>query len=152
MKNSINGLDVVTFHPSHIEVAYLTEHEETNFERIPDAYKKVSDLASRSMQAVTILENGKILMMCGFVMLWKGVAEMWLLPSMYLVNAPISSAKTIKQFINSVFETMELHRMQAQVIDEEVHSRFMDFLGFTQDGIMPRYSDIKENYIMWSRT
>ncbi len=150
-KQKINGLDILNFHPAHVELAYLTPHEEKNFSRLPGAFQTLIELNRKSAQAVTIMQDGKILMMCGFINLWPGTAELWLIPTTYALDCPIVFSKSVKNMIELMAESLRLHRMQATVIDDDSHSNFMDFLGFEKEGLLKQYSDAKENYIPWAR-
>lgn len=149
--DKLENLDILQFHPAHAEVAELTEYEARNFARVPETFQKLSELNRKSTQAITIMHEGRIILMCGFITLWPGVCELWLIPTVYAKKFPILFSKAAKKFIEIMADTLKLHRMQALSVGDETHVKFMVFLGFEQEGILKQYSDIKEDFIQWGR-
>lgn len=147
----ILDLEMISFDPRHLECAYLTKHEDEAMKRVDDPLKTVSELSRRSAQAVTLLHDGRIILMCGFMVLWPGVAEMWMFPTIYLEQHKFNACKAAKSFIETIGETMRLHRMQALALDDEQHNNFMEFLGFDKEGTLKQYTDIKEDFNQWGR-
>lgn len=147
----MDNLELLQFHPAHVEVAELTDHEAKNFARLPGAFQKMIDLNQKSIQAVTVMHDGRIMLMCGFIALWPGVVEAWLIPTKRIEENPIEFCKTIRKFLAQSAEVMNIRRMQASAIADERHTKFMEFLGFEREGLLKEYSDAKEDFIPWAR-
>lgn len=144
-------IEMIQFHPAHVEVAELTEHEAKNFGRVPGSFQKLIELNQKSIQAVTLIEDGRILMMLGAILLWKGNAEFWLIPTRYAQECPLLFCKSVRKLMDSMAQAAQLHRIQALAIDDESHNNFMEFLGFQKEGTLKQYSDLKEDFVQWAR-
>ena len=92
----MDNLEIIQFRPDHVEVASLPEWELNNFKRV-NGYEKVKVLNANSLQAITVMREGRIFLMCGFIQLWPGVVELWLIPTIYAQEFPISFCKEIKK-------------------------------------------------------
>lgn len=149
--DKFGGLDILTFHPAHAEVAELTDHEEKIFKRMPDAYAKLQELSSRSTEAVTIMLEGRIIFMGGFIKMWPGVCEAWMIPTKHFAKHKGIAFKGILHFIEIFADSMKIHRMQAICFGDELHSNFLDHLGFKFEGTLKNYSDEKEDHYIYGR-
>ena len=62
----------------------------------------------------------------------------------------IGFAKCIKRALNSgIFETY--HRIQIQAMDDDLHNRWLKFLGFELEGVFKKYDAQGNDYKMWAR-
>lgn len=147
----MDNLEILQFHPAHVEVAELTDHEAKNFARIPGAFQKMGELNQKSIQAVTVMRDGRIMLMCGFIQIWPGVVEAWLIPTIRAEENPFEFCKAIRKFLDESARVMAIRRMQATAIADERHIKFMEFLGFEREGLFKEYSDAKEDFIPWAR-
>lgn len=147
----ITDLDIVAFHPRHLEVAVVREYEEAFLKRLEGAYDKIEALAKRSVEAVTLLHDGRIITCCGFLMLMPGVCELWQIPSIYAQQSPLLFSKAMKLFVEIIAQNFNVRRMQTTAPADELHDRWLEFLGFECDGILRHYSGENQHHKMWSR-
>ncbi len=147
-----SAMEVIMFHPKHLEVAAVRQHEVVNVLGMKNAYEYIENLASKSKQAGTFMYDGRIITCAGFLELWDGVAEVWQIPTIYVSLCPILFAKTIRGYIETIAEQFKYHRLQTSSPADALHDRWMRYLGFIEEGTMQMYSKDKQNYRMWART
>lgn len=145
-------IKVIDFHPSHFALMDTDEYELHHLTSLTDSAAQIQSLADCSVQSGTFLYEGRILCCCGFIRLWAGVVEGWILPSVYIDTHPISYARKIRQYLDSIMETFNCHRIQSTAINDERHRRWMEFLGFNVEGKMVRYTADKRDFLMYART
>jgi len=102
-------------------------------------------------EAVTVLHDGKVQGIGGFVALWEGVAECW---SIWTVSAGKSHRRSMVQSARLVNEDyVERHkiwRVQATLKDG-LPSNWMKHIGFEPEGVLRNYCMDGNNAIMYSR-
>jgi len=87
----------------------------------------------------------------GFVPIWEGVYEAWLIGSDRLENHVFAVVKTCKAKINTLICEKKATRIQAAVSAQWVEAnRFARFLGFQNEGLMRKYGPDKEDYNRYS--
>lgn len=144
-------VEIIQFHPKHLEVAMVRDLEQQTVMRIGDAYARFEALAERSKQAVTVMHDGRILACCGFFEAWKGVCEVWLVPTIYVPKYPILFARTMKGYVESIAKTFDYHRVQTIAAADELHDRWMGWLGFECEGVLRQYTEQKQDYKLHAR-
>lgn len=146
-------MEVIAFHPKHLEIANIRQHELDTLFKMKDAYTRVEQLAKLSKQSGTFILDGRIITCAGFIEIWPGVAEVWQIPSIYAEENPIAFCKAMKGYIESIAETFKYHRIQTNCPADEKHERWMEFLGFkneTPDG-MKAFTTDKRTYNAYAR-
>jgi hypothetical protein len=100
--------------------------------------------------AATLWHDGKIIM-CGGIACgaWKGLGDIWLIPSGFVNQCPLGVFKTAKRYIDDVIETLDLHRVQATIAESEV--KWIEKLGFVREGVMRKFSRNKEDRYLYAR-
>lgn len=145
------NVELVTFHPRHLEVAQLRPLEAETLKRLPEAFDRIEELAKKSIEAVTLMADGRILLCCGVMRMYAGVAELWLMPTIYVPENPVLVGKACREFVEVVAKGLSAHRLQALAVADELHDRFMEFLGFETEGTFKKFDDQKRDYRMWAR-
>lgn len=143
-------IEIVSFHPRHLEVAVLTPEEAANLKRLPDALKRYEGLAKHSVEALTLMVEGRIIASCGVVRVHEGCLELWLVATAFLKEHKVLFCKTMRYFIETLVRAMNPHRIQAFSLADELHEDFMIHLGFGCEGTLRQYDDLKRDYKMWS--
>jgi len=128
----------------------LREEEHELMENIWDRMPYLKILADDGY-AATWITDGRILMSAGVSVVWNGVAEVWVIPSKYVEKYPIAFNRAIREYLSSVMDTFNLHRLQTSSVADEKHARWMRWLGFKQEGIMRQYTTNKTDYYNWGR-
>ncbi len=98
----------------------------------------------------TLIHDGKVLAIVGAYTLWPGVLEVWVVPSRYVTQYSLTYLKSIKKYVKTLQDGFQPHRMQTQSLNNELHDRWMGFLGFTKEGIMRKFGTDKQDYALWS--
>jgi len=146
----LDEIDVIQFHPKHIEVAYLRERERKFFDRNEDIYQRIEGLHNNSFRSVTLMKEGRIITFCGFIQHdSKGVAEIWQIPSIYVKTYPTYYIRALRMFIDFVVKEYKLKRLQTTTPDDDVHAKFMIALGFRMEGTMKGYGPSNEDFKLW---
>jgi len=144
---------VVQFSPHHLEVMDVREIDAAlfGFFKTDEAYARIDGLAKVSVQAATFLYDGRVLFVAGFVRLWPGVFEVWMLPSVYIKTAPRSFARLIRRYVDRIGEDFKAHRIQTTSFPDEFHERWMKFLGFSAEGVLQNYTQDKRSMVQYGR-
>ena len=143
-------IDLVDFNPAHVEVMDLRAEEEHIVQTMDNAYGRLVHMGEDAEKAGTFLHNGRILCCAGFSIMWPGVADGWIIPSIYVSDAPISFCKTIRAYCKEIMETMNVHRLQTTSYDDAFHKRWMEWLGFERECIMKKYTQEGTNMCLYA--
>lgn len=104
----------------------------------------------QNKNAGTIIYDGRILAVMGYLELWPGVCEVYVLPSKYLPEYPAAFARCIRRTLYSgIFD--RFHRIQIQAQDDKLHNRWIKFLGFECEGTFKKYDSLGNDFKMWAR-
>lgn len=134
----------------HIDLLELREHERETLFELPGGPEMLEGLAEHST-AVTLFVDGKAVCVYGYYEMWPGVCEVFLLPSVYVPLYSQLVLRRVKQGLKNLEGLNYFHRIQITSLDDELHCRFIKWLGFEEEGVMRAYTNKKENYKMWSR-
>ena len=148
--NSKLKVRIIDFHPEHVKVMDIRDQELKGIFAFNKAWEGLLRL-NKLATALTICYDGKILGAMGFLEMWPGVCEVWVIPSKYIEQYGVVFARVIKKNLNNLIEVHNLHRIQVTAIDDPRHNRWLEWLGFTCEGVMRNYSYQKQNLKMWSR-
>lgn len=140
----------VKFQADHIDLMSLRPEELAG--HTPEVAKiRISEWAAQSTQALTYMYDGRVIAIMGFILLWDGVIQGWVVPSTYVYSVPVGFAKTVRRFIESIAETFKCHRFQSGSYDDEFHDRWMTWLGFEREGVSKMFTPDKKNYVNYAR-
>lgn len=144
-------IEVAMFHPRHLEVAELREHERELLNGIADIEKQLGTLMRNSRVALTFMYGGRVITCAGFVEMWPGVAELWQIPTVHVEKCKLTFAKTLKKYTEGAAKDFGYHRLQTSCPVDPLHDRWMEFLGFTKEGTMKQYTYLKQDYSIFGR-
>ena len=88
---------------------------------------------------LTLMIDGRIICCFGYIQLLPGVAEVWLLPSIYMKDAPLALVREVDGYLKSTAEVRGWHRIQTITRDIDMHRKWMHVLGFKEEGKMEKY-------------
>lgn len=140
----------VKFYADHVDLMSLRP-EEVAGSTLEQAKKRIAGFALESSQAVTFLYDGRIIAVMGFMTLWDGVIQGWVVPSTYVYTVPVGFAKTVRRYVESIAETFKCHRFQTGSYVDPMHKRWMKFLKFESEGISKQYTPDKKDYENYAR-
>ena len=87
-------------------------------------------------EALTYIEDDKIIFACGMKMIRQGVAHGWVVPSIYVDNYPKTFYKEMDKLI----------RVQTTIVDEFV--KWIEALGFERESTLKQMTfDKKDEYL-----
>lgn len=138
------------FHVKHLEIMEIRNLEK---ESIMQNSKILEGLQIHSgkMDAITLIHEGRIIACMGFMEILPGIADVWLIPSIYVPKVPKLFLREVRQYLDAVIEALGFHRLQTVGRTDAYHTRWMEYLGFTCEGTMKNYHQ-KQDYYMWART
>lgn len=139
----------INFHISHLDLLDLQpEYRDVlNFDGVRFT---LSRLNPPNSDAMTLMYEGRVICCMGYIQILPGVAEVWLLPSIYLSDCTVSFVKEVHGFLGAIAKTFRWHRIQTVTKDSVQHRKWMKVLGFVEEGILKNYYDQKD-YIMSAR-
>lgn len=108
-------------------------------------------LLEKSSVACTGISGGRVVCCGGVTPIGGKVADIWLIPSIYVGEYTIKFARHLRRWLFAVREDMTLVKMQTVCLDDDLHNGWMAFLGFEKDKYMEKYYN-NNNYNMWCRT
>ena len=102
--------------------------------------------------AVTAFLDLKPIGVFGFVVIWNGVAEAWLMPDERLRTIPVTLTRIGKKVMDIAMISMGLHRIQLTVRTTDKRAeRWAYAIGFQQEAVMRKYGTDGVDYFLMSR-
>lgn len=100
--------------------------------------------------AFTGIIDGRIVCCGGVLPYHNGNAEIWLVPSIWIKQYAAMFAKELYKWLMRIRRDLALTRMQTFCQIDELHDRWMTFLGFTCEGVVRKYHN-GNDYKIWGR-
>lgn len=125
--------------------------EEIAGQEMNEVHQRVVSNVLLSDQAATFSYDGRIIAVMGFVVLWKGVIEAWIVPTAHVYTASIAFPKIVKRYIDAIAKSYECRRMQTGSYDDDFHKRWMEFLGFEFEGVKKKFTPDGRDYVNYVR-
>ncbi len=138
------------FRFTHLELMDLRSFEREMVDASPEKYEALATLGDGAV----VVYEGTILAAFGFLRLWPGVYEVWVLPTIHVSRYPAIFLRTVRSTLDGMFKTHNLRRLQSPAIADRLHDKWMRHLGFvneTPNG-MPGYGEVGQSYNLWGRT
>ena len=142
---------VVPFEPSHIGLMDVRENEVFSLLSLPDIQTRLMAVARATLASETFLLDGRIIFAAGLIQICPGVLESWIVPSIYVPEYPCWFVKKVKTQLEVCAETFQCHRIQTASLEDDFHTRWMQAIGFTKEGVLRQYNHLKQDYAMYSR-
>lgn len=143
----MSKLKRIAFRKEHIDVMELRVHEATTIGDVSDQYEA---LAERGI-CNTIIYDGRILGVIGYVHLFPDVVEVFILPSKYISQYGLMFAREVQRLQRSIEVSVPIRRMQTASIADKLHDRWMNFLGFTCEAEEMKNFVNGTTYRLWAR-
>ena len=142
----------VPFNVSHLQLMYLRQEELESIMNLEDAQARFESLTHLSIDAKTFMYDGRVIFCAGFFEQWPGVIECWMMPSIHVKSASIGFCRILRGYVNDIIKEFGCHRFQTNSPDDELHARFMKFLGLKKEGVMKKYTHNQKDYCVYART
>ncbi len=92
--------------------------------------------------------GGEIIGIAGIEPQWRGRAVLW----SFHVGLPMSSWGRVLRFAKLRLGRSDFHRIEATArTDEPAHKRFLQRLGFEEEGVLRQYDQNKNSYFMMAK-
>jgi hypothetical protein len=138
--------NIVPFEAWHLDQLQLQPHEM----EMLDHHKFLANVFLPGNDCRSTFHDGKLLGSAGYLMLWPGVAEMFIIPSKYIFEYPHVAFRVCYRTIAILKAHPNFHRLQSGVWDNPTRVKFLEKLGFVVEGRMRKYTRNKEDYLVMS--
>jgi|ERR1700723_3853064 len=139
---------IVPFEAWHLDQLQLQPHE---IEML-DFRKFLANVFVPGNDCRSTFHDGKLLGVAGYLTLWPGVVEMFVIPSKYIFEYPQVSFRICYRTISLLKAHPNIHRLQSSVLDDPTRVKFIEKLGFVYEGRMKLYTKDKQDYLMYAIT
>ena len=147
----MNNVRRVPFKVEHLDLMDLRQQERDSYLDDPSFSGRVLAM-EHAATAETVIIDGCLVCICGALPLWEGVIEVFIIPSEHVRKFAKSFAGVVKQYVEALPSLFpKTHRIQTVAIDDEVHSSFLEWCGFEQEGLLKRYTKNKLDYKQWAK-
>jgi hypothetical protein len=136
------------FSVAHMERIEVDQEEVLAHEN----WLKMLEVQSHAGPCVTGFRLLKPVIAFGFVPIWQGVAEAWMVGSADARKYPITMTKTGRVVMDIAKISMGLHRLQITVRNTDKRAESWAYaIGFWQESVMKKYGPDGEDYLMMTR-
>lgn len=143
----MNRICSIPFELAHFDLVEMRDHEKVT---IGTDREKLATLAYHGVCG-TLMYDGRILGIIGYCEMWPGVFEVFILPSKYVSKYAIMFARHVRRLLASLEKSHDAHRFQTSCVADELHDRWMRFMGFKDEGTMEQFSTNRLDYRMWAK-
>lgn len=113
---------------------------------------EVFDQQEQMGAAVTAFVYNEPAAIFGFVSIWKGVAEAWLVADDVMRSMPVTFTKSAKQVLDISAISMGLHRTQITVRSTDTRAyKWASAVGFNEECLMRKYGTDGVDYFLMAR-
>ena len=147
----MTNVETLQFHPKHFECMDIRKQEKDSLFTLPDIYERFEDHVKTSVQSATFIIDGRVLFCAGFVRVWDGVGDFWMVPSTYCKQYPLAFYRIVRRYLKVIPQTFKLHRIQTTSYDDQFHEKWMSKLGFKKEGTMRQFNRDKTNMCVYGR-
>jgi len=146
------GFTLKPFEARDITLSELREHERELYREmgLKAAAGELVFFESAG-EAWTITKQGKHVASVGLCPASAGVATVWQLPSKDVVLHQFGYAKFFRWQLNRTLSENNFHRLQTLCLNDDLHERWMTFLGFEKEGVLRKFGSKKQDYAIWAR-
>lgn len=145
------GLFFMPFHKNHASRINIKSEEVlvvANREEAIDVFDQQEQMGA----AVTAFVYNQPAAIFGFVSIWKGVAEGWLVADDVMRSMPVTFTKSAKQVLDISAISMGLHRTQITVRSTDTRAyKWASAVGFKEECLMRKYGTDGVDYFLMAR-
>ena len=142
-------MQTIPFLREHLTLLDAREYEKKNV--LPYVNSAFLTAMETSGWSYTLVQDGRIVTCIGAIQLWPGVWEVWQIPSIYVPRYAKSYCQTIKGLLDVRALGLGAWRLQTHSPADELHDRWMAFIGFECEGTMKEYTRNKIDHRIWAR-
>lgn len=148
----VPGITYMPFHPAHLEMIDCVEiNSKTPAQR--QEWKDIIEAQAQIGTAITAYLHGKPVACFGFMPIWTGVAEMWLLIEERGRKYGKSLTRAAIVVRDYAVLSNNLHRLQITVRSADIRAvKWARAIGFEQEATLHRYGPDKSDFHIFART
>lgn len=142
---------IVEFHAHHAMLLEPAKLEQTYFD-IFENYPELLERFTKMGLGYTGLYDGQIMCCFGIIPLWRGSAEIWMVPSKHLYQVARPFHRATKLWLDVCIAEWHLVRVQATVHSQNAPAdKWIRTCHFQEEGLLRRYGPEGADYKMFSR-
>ena len=142
---------IVQFRKEHIYKMNFDKPQQILIDSMP-SYADWLEVQAHMGVSVTIIMDGQPILCFGFIPLWPGVAEAWMLFDEQIRSRIIPFGRGAFRIFSLIATVLELQRLQMFVSsDNNLSIRFAEFCKFNQEGLLKKYGPDKKDYYIYAR-
>ena len=127
----------------------LRDMEKEEFEIMGD--ESVESLFQVSTSLALLDDDDQVIGLQGFYEYHIGVGQVWSIPSIHIKKHIKSYVKMYQHMMDEYFwDNSSYWRAQTWSVDDDLHNRWMKFVGFDFEGQMKKFGPTKKNYNIWA--
>ena len=135
---------LIPFKKEHLEVMDMRSHERDVLALDVD----MGAILEQSTVARTGVIDGRVIACGGLSKNVYGVGDVWLVPSIYVSDYSLTFLRFVKDWLKDASQAYGITRLQTASPNDELHNKYMLFLGFEKEGEMRQYA-LGKDYAMW---
>jgi len=144
---------LVQFSPVHVQMMELRDFDRNYFAALGENYLDMLGGYSQIGYAFTGVDAGRPYLSFGAIVLWPGVAEIWMTPDRHLSSVRMSFHRAARHFLSIIAYERRLVRLQAMVHTQNVHAdRWIKSMHFCAEGTLKTFGPEGADYTVYART
>ncbi len=142
-------------------IDYKLEHlfdMHINFDKYPICKNRIvllSTVLSNGITKTIISNGGEVLAIISVLIMHTGTATVSIIPSEKAHKDKkvsfIRGILSLRDELENIVRENNLRRIETASVDDEEHNRWMEYLGFSAEGIKQMYGINGEDFIMWAK-
>ena len=147
----VPGITYMPFHPAHLEMIDPAEFGRMTAAQLRE-WKELIIAQAQNGTAITAYLHGKPMACFGFLPIWTGVAEMWLLIEERGRKYGKSLTRAALVVRDYAVLSNNLHRIQITVRSADIRAmRWAQAIGFEQEAVLRRYGPDQSDFYIFAR-
>lgn len=143
--------ETIPFEVEHLQVMDIRQEEEESLFTLEDVEDRFRCLKELSIDAKAFMYDGRIIFCAGYYEQWPGVIECWMVPSIHVQKAKLGFCRILKGYVDDIIGFHKCHRFQTTAPNDDLHARWMRFLGLEKEGTMRLYTHDQKDYCMYAK-
>lgn len=149
--NKRKGVFFMPYAPSHSQRISVQSEDVLVVAQGEDIHKMVNAQAQMG-PTVTVFLNLEPVAVFGFVRIWHGVVEAWMVPDEKLRSIPMTLTRIGKKVMDIAMISMGLHRIQLTIRTTDKRAENWAYaIGFDCEGLMRKYGADGVDYLLMAR-
>lgn len=138
-------LDFIPFKKGHLDFFEPSEQ----YADLPQIYADFLDTLGPSVQAGSVMKDGKIIYIAGYYEKLPGNFECVVIPSIHLPDYKFAVIRNIRMWLGVIQKKHDARRLQTYGEPTEQSAKWLRLLGFEYEGLLRQY-DSDGDKTMWS--